>query len=127
MIRLAAALGLFALGVVACSSSSNEIETEPGVVVVSDYYEGCDFDADCPIDNLCYEVAVDYGPSIVVGNMCTNECFDDLDCVEPGICVGAVSGPPLCYQLCVDDFDCFPGFICVPEYGPFSVATCQPG
>lgn len=126
MTALQRTLGLFALLAAACSSSSNDFETEP-VPVFSDHYEDCDFDDDCPLDNLCYEIAVDYGASVVIGNMCTNECFDDFDCIQPGICVGASSGPPLCYQTCFDDFDCFAGFICVAEYGPFSVPTCQPG
>jgi hypothetical protein len=124
---LACALALGALAsFVACSSSSSDPQpvTE---VTFSDYYEGCDFDEDCPVDNFCYEVAVDYGAEIVVGRMCSNECFDDFDCVEPGFCAVPDSGPPLCYQRCVDDFDCFPGFICVAEYGFFTVATCQPG
>jgi hypothetical protein len=109
---LLASLGaLSACGVSTRSDEVNVIEVLPAV----GYFDPCDFDDQCPIDASCHDIEIDYGNVIVVDAMCTVACGSDFDCPPDGICLGASSGPPLCYQLCFDDFDCPVGFGCVQD------------
>jgi hypothetical protein len=96
-------------------------EPPPGV------FQVCDVDADCPAITDCHDVAIDYGDVIIEDAFCTVACGDDLDCPAGGICLGAASGPPLCYQRCVDDLDCPAGFACIEETIDYDfLASCVP-
>ena len=102
-------------------------EEVPVVDTVVGYYEPCGFDEQCPFDTNCHDVTIDYGNVIVRDAMCTVACGSDYDCPLDGLCLGATTGPPLCYQWCFDDYDCPAGFGCVQDIAAFSFEpVCMP-
>lgn len=115
--------------VAACTGSASvgvsEVVEDRGVF--ADYYDPCVFDEDCPIDTDCEDVVIDYGDVVVSDAMCTVACGSDFDCPFDGLCLGASSGPPLCYEPCFDDFDCPSGFGCVQDVNLFTFdPVCMP-
>ncbi|MFW5739369.1 MAG: hypothetical protein ACOC1F_03275 [Myxococcota bacterium] len=109
----------FALAFTGCIIEADD-DFEP-LPLVGDY-DPCVSD-ECPIDTTCHGVEIDYGDVIVGDAMCTVACGSDLDCVGGGICLGAATGPPLCYQPCIDDLDCPRNWGCVQDT---SLATFDP-
>ena len=109
-----------------CSAEAEVGPAEEVVVVeLVNFYDPCSIDEECPLPSDCLGIAVDYGDVIVEDAMCTLECFDDFDCPDGGMCLDAVSGPPLCYRPCFDDLDCAVGWGCIDDgtgFGP----VCQP-
>ena len=93
-------------------------------------YDTCYSDLDCA-SGLCEEIAVpadEYGD--YVNAICTESCFDDLDCPDsafnwlPGACVphdllGGLDARGICVERCENDADCaeYAGFACTVFYG----------
>jgi hypothetical protein len=112
-----------------CSASGEAVVGGDVVEVVPlrDTFEPCAADDECPIDDNCWDITIDYGDVVVTDSMCTHECFDDLDCPVDGTCADASRGLPLCYQLCIDDLDCPSGFACIEDFnGVGFVNMCMP-
>ncbi|HJL18442.1 MAG TPA: hypothetical protein RMH99_22450 [Sandaracinaceae bacterium LLY-WYZ-13_1] len=106
---------------VGCISDADCFEDEicdvDGFCVPDDTYLACGTTADClDTRDQCWEVDVPAAGTL--GNYCSNECIDDLDCQSAngfgGVCY-AVGGDPttLCYQQCDFDGDCYSGSVCV--------------
>ena len=109
----------FSLPIVWLAMAGCSAEAEVGPVEVVDvvaFYDTCSFDEECPLPSNCHSIAIDYGDVIVEDAMCTLECFDDFDCPDGGLCIGAESGPPLCHRPCFDDLDCPIGWGCIEEF-----------
>lgn len=119
--------GAVCLAIPGCGDGGNDVfVSEPGVELVG-FYDPCSFDDQCPIETTCNEIAIDYGDEVVVDATCTVACGSDFDCPLDGLCLGASTGPPLCYEPCFDDLDCPIGFGCVQDaFSEFFEPVCMP-
>ena len=91
------------------------------IVTTSDapIYDRCVDVFDCdPAASRCQRIVADWPEATVADNICTVECFSDLDCPfnatgVGGICASFGMGrDTVCYEACIDSGDCGFGFDC---------------
>lgn len=78
-------------------------------------YAHCGGDVACAMGS-CFELTYTRSDGTTAdGNVCTNECHADADCVDGGACVGFqhdASGRFFCVERCMQTSDCHTPLAC---------------